>query len=173
MDLDGREVTYGSPKLQVFYENAAERNSSVRATLDAYGDGSGRDLHIGYGDPGSRDTGTANAGVFSVKMTNTATSEEQVAAWEAAGGGEAGTKAADKVWDDSFGPYEAMIVLSKRTTKRQKLHELGHADHAVKDPRGHLRSANDAEGMSDADYKKSESETVANEYARAAARKDK
>jgi hypothetical protein len=173
-DPNGRDVYYATEKLQRFYEKAAKRNWRVRRTLSLYGPGSGRDLYIKIGKTGTRKTGTLRAGYFKpLEAVHTATTKEMQAAWDDA---KANNKdpdaAAVKVHKDSLKITKAEIVLTPTATNFQKLHELGHADHAANDPIGYEEAAQEAAEMDDDAYKQSPSEDYADTYAYEAEKKE-
>lgn len=172
-DPDGRDVTYSNPSDQKFYEQAAARNWRVRAVLDAFAPGSGRDLNVVRGDPGAHPvTGTQRAGRTDT-YEREATPEELQAAHAAAGGGDAGDAAAQAMLDEGKQLREATIILSSGASDHDKLHELGHVDQSLQDPEGAAREAEEANrAASEEEYRQSDSERHADDFATKAKKKE-
>ncbi len=175
-DPDGQDVTYSNPSDQKFYEAAAKRNWRVRAVLDAFAPGTGRDLHITRGDPGVHPGSGTPLEARTDTYEREATPEEVRAAYDAAaakGGDQAGTAAAQALVDKGVQLREATIILGAQVSSHQELHELGHVEQSLKEPE---KAAQEAEAAKNAptqgDYKKSASEQYAEQFAKDAKKKD-
>jgi RHS repeat-associated protein len=97
VDPDGRDIFYANEKDRLSYEKYARRNYRVRAVLDAFAPGTGRDLYINRGDPGKLKDGTPLAAIARITTGREPDSQAMVNAWTAAGGGKAGENAANAV----------------------------------------------------------------------------
>jgi RHS repeat-associated protein len=171
VDPDGREVTYANAQLQSFFGSLSARSPMVRDTLAQY-TGPGRpDLFITHGDAGRDIDGAKNAGVFSaeyptnykvdytgkedqIKGGMTAEQIEDLGAWSLVG-------QVTLTLDSSL-----TIFSGDKRTISVAIHELGHADHAVRNPLDFRRKSGqvlDAKGKI-IDHDKRPVERVANEY---------
>jgi hypothetical protein len=102
-----------------------------------------------------------------------ATPEELVAASDTAGGGPAGTEAAEALAAEGRTLRGATIILGPEAGAHEKLHELGHVEQGLQDPDQAILDANVALAAETLeDYQKSDSERYAEEFADAARRKD-
>jgi RHS repeat-associated protein len=178
-DPDGLDVIYENKKDKKFFEKAAARNSMVRRTLDRFAPGSGRDLLIRrVKDAGQRRTGTQNAATATIAHRegdpgDPAVQAAMVAAYQGEKTDEAGLAAMEKTQRDMGEVTGATINIGPQAGEFEKLHELGHVDHATTDLGDYLDAAAEAEAMSDSNYEISHSENVADNYATAAMEKDK
>jgi len=173
VDPDGREVTYADARDQQFYEGAAARNWRVRGTLDAFGPGSGRDLHIERGTPRPHPQGIPVLANTEVNISQESDTQGMIDAYDAAGGGEAGEAAALAVPPVLGEVTSATITLGPNPTGHTRLHELGHVNQALGNPSEYLEQQQEAsQATSHAAYQGTESERYANGYARDARRND-
>lgn len=95
-------------------------------------------------------------------------------AYNRAGGGAAGTQAAEKIYEAAKDDVtRAAIVLGPAATANSKLHELGHVDQALRAPGDFREQAAEARKATSADeYRESASEVYAEYFAYEAAKKD-
>jgi hypothetical protein len=172
-DRDGRDVTYSHKADQKFYEKRANRNGEVRAVLAAFAPGMGRDLNIRRGDPGVLSgSGAPRAAVAKLDFRE-ATRDELMTAHDNAGGGKAGTAAAQALLDEGLQLVKAEIVLGPNVDKTVKLHELGHVQQGLLDPTASFEQQPEAEAAKTIeDYDQSESEKFANRFADRAKKDD-
>jgi hypothetical protein len=174
LDPDGREIHYANASDKKFYEKAAARNWRVRAVLDAFAPGTGRDLFVNRGAPGAHENGTPRAAVTTVTMGRQPSQQAMIEAYnaadKAAGGGEAGAQkgeaAANAVYETAKNDVtKAEITLGPGADSRAKLHELGHIEQALNDPVGFLRDAGEAaHAPTDIAYRASSSEIIAERF---------
>jgi RHS repeat-associated protein len=178
VDPDGREVMYANGQLRTFFGSLSSRSAMVRDTLAQY-TGPGRpDLLITHGDAGRDIDGAKNAGVFSAEWpTNykvdytgkegqiksegmTAEQIQDLGTWTLVG-------QVTLTLDSSL-----TVFTSDKSTIGVALHELGHADHAVRTPLDYKRKAEqvrDSRGRI-IDHDKRPAEKIANEYGNKASR---
>lgn len=174
-DPDGRDVYYldkngkSSPKLQAFYERAQKNNGRVRAVFSAFAPGTGRDLTIRVGDPGTHQgTGKPLDGA-TTSVFREATSAQLLAAHTAAGGGDAGTAAAEALMNKGQQLASADVVLSSGATDHTKLHEIGHVEQGLLDPEAVMRDGAIAKNAkTDEEFRRAPTEVYADEFAREA-----
>ncbi len=178
-DPNGLDVIYENKQDRKFFERAAARNSMVRRTLGRFAPGSGRDLVIKrVQDAGQRHTGKEVAATTTIDAKygdpgNPEVQAAMVAAYQGEKTDEAGLAAMDKVQRNMGDVTKATISIGPKADSFDKLHELGHVDHATTDLGNYLDAAAEAEVMSDSEYEISHSETVADNYATDAMQKDK
>jgi hypothetical protein len=145
LDLDGREISYSTEKDRKFYEKAAKKNSRVRRLLAAFGPGTNRDLEIRRGNPGSHQGGFDRVAFTKVGIGRQASQTAMISAFDGAGGGVAGTAAAETVFETAANDVTgAVITLGSRATGNDKLHELGHLEQALLFPQEFLEQAEEA-----------------------------
>jgi RHS repeat-associated protein len=145
VDPDGREVHYASDSLRTFFGTLASRSAKVQGTLDQYTGPGKPDLWIKQGDPGSEEEGQRN-GSFTTQYNSTYPDTEEV---KAAMAEAAKRNDAEAIKDlGTSTPVGATITIATtvplsllKSTLRTALHELGHADQAVRRPREAEREA--------------------------------
>jgi RHS repeat-associated protein len=169
VDPDGRDVIYKDAELKTFYEKAAERNYRVRAVLDAFKPGTGRNLTIEKGDPGQLPFGEPRAAVATVKTVKTDVPFEQLdQAYK-----DGGDKAALALMDAAPSKVtEATIIIGEEASDQNKLHELGHVDEALRDTDGFIKNGDEADKAETVKaYNESLSERIAEDFAKEAKKK--
>ncbi len=142
--------------------------------LEKFAPGTQRNLHIGRGDPGThRGTGAQLAAVTNTTFRE-ANADELMAAHDAAGGGAAGTQAAeDLLAQGEHILTDAEIILGPNADGEDKLHEVGHLEQALNDPHGFIADTEEAENAPTIqEYEESDSEKYADAFAEFAKKKD-
>jgi RHS repeat-associated protein len=173
VDLDGRDISYANDKDRRFYERAARRNWRARRVLEAFAPGTGNMLKVERGDPGKHGNGTPRAAATKVTTGQPPTQQEMIQAYDEAGGGAAGDAAANELYEYNVGRVEATIVLGPEASDHQKLHELGHVNHALENPEEFHRQAEEANSAAtDKEYRETPSEQYAEDFALSAKKKD-
>jgi len=173
-DPTGLDVIYQNAVDKEFYEKAAKRNYRVRGVLGAFAPGTGRDLMITRGNPGEHPTthlplAAKTSTVLISPEPDDAVRAAMGKAYDAAGGGKAGEAAAEKILenfkDNGYTLKSATIILTDKTTKHEKLHELGHVEQALVDPNQSQIDGEQAnKALTDDAYKKSNSELYAENF---------
>jgi RHS repeat-associated protein len=170
VDPDGREITYTNARLQTFFGFLSARSATVRDTLAQYAGPGEPDLLITHGNAGKDIDRAKNAGLFSTSSGNfevdytgreaeikpgmTAEQIEDLGTWTLTG-------QSTLTLDSSL----TISVRDKRTIG-VAVHEVGHADHAVRRPLDYKRKSDqvrDARGRILDDGKRP-AEKVANKY---------
>ncbi|MDY7096456.1 MAG: RHS repeat-associated core domain-containing protein, partial [Acidobacteriota bacterium] len=166
VDPDGFDVKYASRSDERFIQKTAKKRPRLKAVLDAFAPGTGRDLFFEHGNPGTTAGGLDLAASTTVQFGREASSEAMIQAYEAAGGGEAGTAAADTIYEEAANDVTmATVTLGPNATKKDKLHELGHIEQALVSPEQFRQQAEEAQSATTAEeYNQTASELYAEEF---------
>jgi RHS repeat-associated protein len=175
VDPDGRDIFYAHDKDRKFYEKAAARNVKVRQVLGAFAPGTGRDLFVKRGDAGSLSSGVPLNAKVDINTGREPSQSAMIDAYNEAGGGVAGTKAAEKIYEAARNDVtKATITLGPAASAKNKLHELGHIDQALRAPVDFREQGEEARKAANAvEYGESASETYAVYFALEAGKKDR
>ena len=167
VDPDGRDIEYELDGDRQIVEERAANNHRLRAVLNAFAPGTGRDLFVNRGDPGVHSNGTPRLASTETTRGRQPDSQEMIDAYENADGREAGTEAANAIWEAAANDLvKAVIVLGPDAGEGSILHELGHVEQAWLLAVEFREQADEAAAAAtNEEYEESDSEKYAREFA--------